>query len=80
MTISSMASISLDPAILLVSLTHGSHTTDAVDNGGRFAVSILGARQEAIARRLRERLTRELPCANSRARTAVGFVGRSRRR
>ena len=33
MTISSMTSISLDPAILLVSLTHGSRTTDAVENG-----------------------------------------------
>lgn len=55
MTISSMTSISLDPAILLVSLTHGSRTTDAVDNTGKFAVSILSARQEAIARRFATR-------------------------
>ncbi|WP_009473024.1 flavin reductase family protein [Rhodococcus sp. JVH1] len=55
MTISSMTSISLDPAILLVSLTHGSRTTDTVDKAGRFAVSILSARQEAIARRFATR-------------------------
>lgn len=55
MTISSLTSISLDPAIVLVSLTHGSRTTDAVDARGRFAVSILSSRQEAVARRFATR-------------------------
>lgn len=55
MTISSLTSISLEPPILLVSLTHGSRTTDAVDRGGRFAVSVLGSRQEALARRFATR-------------------------
>ncbi|EQM31820.1 flavin reductase family protein [Rhodococcus erythropolis] len=55
MTISSLTSISLDPAILMVSLTQGSRTTDMVDKTGRFAVSILGSRQEAVARRFATR-------------------------
>ncbi|MEU5848360.1 flavin reductase family protein [Saccharopolyspora shandongensis] len=55
MTISSLTSICLDPAILLISLTEGSRTTDMVTGTGRFAVSILGARQEAIARRFATR-------------------------
>lgn len=50
MTISSLTSISLDPAILMVSLTKGSRTTEMVDKTGRFSVSILGSRQEAVAR------------------------------
>ncbi|MFE1591416.1 flavin reductase family protein [Nocardia sp. NPDC058705] len=55
MTISSLTSISLEPPILLVSLTHGSRTTEAVETSGRFAVSVLGARQEALARRFATR-------------------------
>ncbi|WP_227998944.1 flavin reductase family protein [Nocardia australiensis] len=55
MTISSLTSISLEPAILLVSLTQGSRTTDAVEGSGRFAVSILSSRQEALARRFATR-------------------------
>ena len=50
MTISSLTSISLEPAILMISLTHGSRTTDAIEAAGRFTVSILSARQEAVAR------------------------------
>ena len=50
MTISSLTSISLDPAILMISLTHGSRTTDMVADAGRFTISILSARQEAVAR------------------------------
>ncbi|MDA3623867.1 flavin reductase family protein [Saccharopolyspora oryzae] len=55
MTISSLTSICLDPAILLVSLTEGARTTGMVADTGRFAVSILAARQEAIARRFATR-------------------------
>lgn len=50
MTISSLTSISLDPAILMISLTEGSRTTDMVGAAGRFTVSILSSRQEAVAR------------------------------
>ncbi|WP_439673391.1 flavin reductase family protein [Embleya sp. MST-111070] len=50
MTISSLTSISLDPAILMISLTHRSRTTEVIQRAGRFTVSILAARQEAAAR------------------------------
>lgn len=51
MTINSLTSVSLKPAILLVSLTRDARTTEAVLSVRRFAVSILSARQEHIARR-----------------------------
>lgn len=51
MTISSLTSISLDPPVLMVSLNHGTRTSDALAASGSFAVSILGAKQEAVARR-----------------------------
>jgi flavin reductase (DIM6/NTAB) family NADH-FMN oxidoreductase RutF len=34
----------------MISLTHGSRTTDMVAAAGKFTVSILSARQEAVAR------------------------------
>ncbi|MGW4283252.1 flavin reductase family protein [Nocardia sp. NPDC004750] len=55
MTINSLTSVSLDPPILLVCLTHGSRTTEAIDATGIFAVSILGSRQESVARRFATR-------------------------
>lgn len=55
MTISSLTSISLDPPIIMVSLTHGARTTDTIEADGRFAVSILSSRQEAVARRFATR-------------------------
>jgi len=70
MTISSLTSISLEPPILLVSLTHGSRTTDAVETTGGFAVSILSSRQEALARRFATRggaRFEDLPCDLSRS-------------
>lgn len=51
MTVSSLISVSLEPPLLLVSLTAGSRTTKAVCQAGRFGVSILSAGQELIARR-----------------------------
>lgn len=50
MTISSLSSISLDPAVLMVSLTHGARTTETIEAAGRFTVSVLSSRQEAVAR------------------------------
>lgn len=55
MTINSLTSVSVDPCVLLVSLTVGTRTSNALDAAGRFAVSILGVRQEAIARRFATR-------------------------
>jgi flavin reductase (DIM6/NTAB) family NADH-FMN oxidoreductase RutF len=55
MTINSLTSVSVDPCVLLVSLTVGSRTAAALDASGRYAVSILGVRQEAIARRFATR-------------------------
>jgi flavin reductase (DIM6/NTAB) family NADH-FMN oxidoreductase RutF len=55
MTVNSLTSVSLDPPLLLVCLTTGARTTDAVVGDGRFAVNILGARQEEIAMRFARR-------------------------
>lgn len=51
MTISSLQSISLEPPILMIALNFGTRTGEALAARGRFAVSILSAKQEAIARR-----------------------------
>jgi flavin reductase (DIM6/NTAB) family NADH-FMN oxidoreductase RutF len=55
MTVNSLTSVSLEPPLLLVCLTTGARTTDAVVRGGRFAVNVLGARQEEIALRFARR-------------------------
>lgn len=51
MTLNSLTSVSLDPPMLLVCFTQGARTGGAVIDSRRFAVSILGARQDPIARR-----------------------------
>lgn len=55
MTISSLTSISLDPPILMISLNFNTRTGDAVRASGQFAVSVLGAKQEAVARQFAAR-------------------------
>ncbi|RKT55590.1 flavin reductase family protein [Saccharothrix australiensis] len=55
MTVNSLTSVSLDPPLLLVCLTTGARSTDAVTGAGRFAVSILSARQEHLALRFARR-------------------------
>lgn len=55
MTINSLTSISLDPPILMISLNFNTRTGDALAQSGRFAISILGAKQESIARRFAAR-------------------------
>ncbi|MFC9970957.1 flavin reductase family protein [Spirillospora sp. NPDC127200] len=55
MTVNSLTSVSLDPPLLLVCLTTGARTTEAVTGTGRFAVSILSARQEHLALRFARR-------------------------
>ncbi|MFT8394717.1 flavin reductase family protein [Propionibacterium sp.] len=51
MTINSMTSITLDPAVLMISLHHQTRTHDAIMASGRFGLSILGVKQESVARR-----------------------------
>ncbi|MCW2944888.1 MAG: putative oxidoreductase [Actinoallomurus sp.] len=55
MTVNSLTSVSLDPPLLLVCLTTGARTTDAVVRAGRFTVNILSDRQEEIAMRFARR-------------------------
>ncbi|WP_454116926.1 flavin reductase family protein [Microbacterium aurum] len=50
MTINSLTSISLEPPILMISLNFGTRTGDALLASGTFAISVLGAKQEAVAR------------------------------
>jgi flavin reductase (DIM6/NTAB) family NADH-FMN oxidoreductase RutF len=49
MTVNSLTSVSLEPPMLLVCFTRGARTADAVGESGRFAVNILGARQETVS-------------------------------
>jgi flavin reductase (DIM6/NTAB) family NADH-FMN oxidoreductase RutF len=50
MTISSLTSISLDPPILMISLNLDTRTGNAVIAAEKFAISILGVKQEGAAR------------------------------
>lgn len=50
MTATSFSSVSLDPMLIQVCLDKESRTHDAVKQVGTFAVSILGAEQEQVAR------------------------------
>lgn len=49
LTTSSVASVSLDPPLLLVCFDNGSRTLDAVRDAGRFSVNILREGQEDVA-------------------------------
>lgn len=49
-TANAVASLSLDPPLMLVCLDHRSRTLDAVRRAGRFAVNVLGADGEEHAR------------------------------
>jgi|SRR5664279_1043598 len=51
MTINSMTSVSLSPPILMVALSSGARTGEALITSPCFAISILGVKQEAVARR-----------------------------
>ncbi|MEU6539673.1 flavin reductase family protein [Streptomyces sp. NPDC047000] len=48
-TVNSLTCVSLDPPLILVSLRDASRTARAVEEAGRYAVSILGARQQPVA-------------------------------
>ncbi|MCL4423448.1 MAG: flavin reductase family protein [Actinobacteria bacterium] len=51
MTLNSLTSVCLDRPILLICISLEARTTQAIDETGTFAVSILTPRQEPIARR-----------------------------
>lgn len=55
MTISSLTSISLEPPILMISLNFDTRTLEGVIGSGRFAASILGVKQESVARQFASR-------------------------
>ena len=55
MTINSLTSISLTPPILMISLNYGTRTGESLHSSGKFAISILGAKQESVARRFATR-------------------------
>lgn len=49
MTVNSFTSVSLEPLLILVSMTHGSRTLATVARGGNFAVNILHRWQREVA-------------------------------
>lgn len=51
LTTSALASVSLDPPLLLACLDNGSRTLEAVREAGRFSVSVLREGQEELALR-----------------------------
>lgn len=51
MTASAVASLSLDPVLLLVCIAHRLPTHHAIDNARRFVVNVLGQGQEELALR-----------------------------
>lgn len=54
MTVSSVASVSLDPPLLLVCLDHAADAHDALVAAPRFAVNVLTLVQEPLSRRFAE--------------------------
>lgn len=51
LTANAVASVSLDPPLVLACIEHDADTHDCIERAGAFAVSILGADDEAVARR-----------------------------
>ena len=51
LTATAVASVSLDPPLVLACVEHGADTHDCIERAGAFAISILGADDEAVARR-----------------------------
>lgn len=50
MTANAVASLSLDPVLLLICIDKTSHTHRILEEGGAFAVNILGEHQEEVSR------------------------------
>ena len=58
MTVSSLTSVSLAPPLVLISVAAGSSTWARIAPAGRFAVNLLGAGDEELARRFASRTER----------------------
>lgn len=50
MTANAVASVSLDPVMLLICVDKAAHSHDAISASGVFAVNVLGEHQEAVSR------------------------------
>ncbi|NJN16831.1 MAG: flavin reductase family protein [Oscillochloris sp.] len=55
LTVSSFASLSLNPPLVLVCIDHSANSHDLIAESGLFAVNILGEGQEHLSRRFAER-------------------------
>ena len=51
LTANAVASISVEPPLVLVSVAHSSNTHALIDGSGEFVINVLAAEQEQIARR-----------------------------
>ena len=51
LTASAVASVSLDPPLVLACVEHGADTHECIERAGAFAISFLGADDETLARR-----------------------------
>lgn len=56
MTANAVASVSLEPILLLVCVERATHTHGMIERSGRFAVNILAADQERVSRLFAEKL------------------------
>jgi flavin reductase len=54
LTVSAVTALSLEPPLVLVCVDRASATHDCIERAGAFAVSFLGAADEALARRFAE--------------------------
>ncbi|PDP84380.1 flavin reductase [Glycomyces fuscus] len=55
MTVNAFCSVSLDPPLVLCCVSRTARLHGALSGGGRFAVSVLNAEQEEVARRFADR-------------------------
>ena len=60
MTANAVASLSLDPLLVLVCIDKGTHTHRVLEAGGVFAVNILGEHQEEVSRLFARRAEPEI--------------------
>jgi flavin reductase len=59
LTASAVASVSLDPPLVLACVDRKSDTHDCIERAGAFAVNVLGEGDEAVARRFADRPAEE---------------------
>lgn len=75
MTANAVTSLSLDPLMILVCVDRGTHSHRLLEEGGAFAVNILGAHQEDVSRLFARRAEPEIGALRGQAfRTGVTGV------